>query len=226
MQESVAALVPTLNQDWLLAALGLIVITDLSLLAAERQRLCIRLIAVQGILLGLLPLFAHTGDISLRLLVVTCVFLGVKGIILPLLLMRTYTKLPPQPAGTPYLGNTACVLAGLGGFALSLWFGDRLGVTANPMLSQVFPVGFATVLAGLLLIVTRKKALTQMFGYLVMENGIYLLGVPMAQEDAVWLELSVMLDILVGVFVMGIAIHHINQAFDSTDVETFSSLRD
>ena len=65
-----------------------------------------------------------------------------------------------------------------------------------------------------------------MFGYLVMENGIYLLGVPMAQEDAVWLELSILLDILVGAFVMGIAIHHINRAFNSTDVEEFASLRD
>ena len=84
----------------------------------------------------------------------------------------------------------------------------------------------STVFTGLLLIVTRKKALTQMVGYLVMENGIFLLGVPMAQSNAVWLELSILLDLLAGVFVMGIAVHHIHRAFDSTDVDRFSSLRD
>ncbi len=212
--------------DVLQAVLGMVLITDLSLLAAERQRLCIRLIALQGILLGLLPLVAHRGEVTAHLIWVTALFLGIKGVVLPLLLRRTYKQLPPQPPVKPYLGHTACVLAGLCGFVLSLWLGDRVGVAANPLFALVFPAAFATVFAGILLIVTRRKALTQMFGYLVMENGIYLLGVPMAQEDAVWLELSILLDILVGVFVMGIAIHHINRAFDSTDVDQFASLRD
>lgn len=212
--------------EWLQAALGLIVITDLSLLAAERQRLCIRLIALQGVILGLLPLLAHTGSVDAHLVGVTIIFLGVKGVMLPLLLRRTYRQLPPQPPGSPYLGYTACVLAGLGGYVFSLWFGARIGVAANPLLAFFFPPAFATIFAGLLLIVARRRALNQMFGYLVLENGIYLLGVPMAQEDAVWLELSILLDILVGAFVMGIAIHHINRAFDSTDVDRFASLRD
>ena len=212
--------------DWLQAALGLVVIADLSLLAAERQRLCIRLIALQGILLGLVPLLAHQSAMDLHLIVVTCIFLAVKGIVLPYLLLRTYKKLPPQPPSRPYIGNTACVLAGLCGFVFSLWLGTRLGFSGNPLFMLMFPSAFATVFAGLLLIVTRRRALTQMFGYLVMENGIYLLGVPLAESSAVWLELSILLDILVGVFVMGIAIHHINRAFDSTDVEQFASLRD
>lgn len=217
---------PALTLDWLQAALGIIVITDLSLLAAERQRLSMRLIALQGIILGLLPLLAHTGGVDLHLIGVTVIFLGIKGVVLPLLLRRTYKKLPPQPPSAHYLGNTASVLAGLGGYVFSLWFGAQLGVAANPLFALFFPPAFATVFAGLLLIVARRKALNQMFGYLVLENGIYLLGVPMAQDDAVWLELSILLDILVGAFVMGIAIHHIHRAFDSTDVDDFASLRD
>lgn len=220
------AAIPSLSGDWLQAALWSIVITDLSLLAAERQRLCIRLIAVQGCILGIIPLIAVSGSIDLHLVGVAAIFLGVKGVILPLLLLRTHKKLPPPPPVNAYVGNTACVLFGVCGYAFSLWFGSRLGAVANPLLAVVFPSAFATIFAGLLLIVTRRKALTQMFGYLVMENGIYLLGIPMIQEDSVWLELSILLDILVGAFVMGIAIHHINRAFNSTDVERFASLRD
>ena len=226
MTNAAALVTPSFSADWLQAALWLIVITDLGLLAAERQRLSIRLIAVQGCILGLMPRIALPGSIDMHLLGVAAIFLGVKGVALPLLLRRTYKKLPPQPPANPYLGNTASVLVGVCGYAFSLWFGTRLGVASSPLLTLVFPSAFATIFAGLLLIVTRRKALGQMFGYLVMENGIYLLGVPMAQEDAVWLELSILLDILVGAFVMGIAIHHINRAFNSTDVEEFASLRD
>ncbi|MDL2316290.1 hydrogenase-4 component E [Desulfovibrio sp. OttesenSCG-928-A18] len=212
--------------DWLQTALGLVIITNLCLLAAERRRLSIRLIALQGVILGLLPLLAHTGEVDAHLICMTLIFLGIKGVVLPLLLRRTYKKLPPQLPSNPYMGNTACVLAGMGGLVFSLWFASNLGMTANPLFLLMFSPAITTVLAGILLIVTRKKALSQMFGYLVMENGIYLLGVPMIQEDAMWVELTILLDILVAAFVMGIAIRHINKAFESTDVDRFASLRD
>lgn len=214
------------SMEVLQTALGLIVLTNLCLPAAERQRLCMRLLAMQGFILGLMPLAVYSGPLDAHILGVTAAFTFIKGVLLPLLLLRTYRKLPPQPPTTPYIGNTLCVLAGLGGFVFSLWLNENLEVVANPLFHLVFPVAASTVFTGLLLIVTRKKALTQMFGYLVMENGIYLMGVPMAQSDAIWLEMTILLDLLAGVFVMGIAVHHIHRAFDSTDVDRFSSLRD
>lgn len=217
---------PGLNTSGLQAALGLIVITDMCLLAAERQRLSMRLIALQGVILGILPLLAHTGALDAHLIGISAIFLCIKAVALPLLLRRTYKKLPAQPPSNPYLGNTLSVLAGLAGFIFSLWIGSRLGVTANPLFALFFAPAFATIFAGLLLIVARRKALSQMFGYLVMENGIYLLGVPMAQEDALWLELSVLLDILVAAFVMGMAIDYIHRAFHSTDVDHFACIKD
>lgn len=216
----------TASVDWLQAALSMIVITDLALLGAERHRLCIRLIALQGLILGGLPFFVAEGPPDLHIIGMGAVFICIKGVILPLLLRRTYMQLPPQVSRDPYIGYSACALLGVLGLVISLWLGARLGLAANPLFSLLFPVGLCTVIAGILLIVTRREALAQVFGYLVMENGIYLMGVPMAQEDAVWLELSILLDILVAAFVMGIAIHHINRAFDSTDMDRIASLRD
>jgi len=218
--------IPGLNMDSIQIALGLIVITDICLLAAERQRLSIRLIALQGVILGLLPLLTHTGEIDARLMAICAVFLLIKAVVLPLILRRTYKKLPAQSPGKPYLGNTLSVLAGLAGFVFSLWLSSRLGLTANPLFSLFFAPAFATIFAGLLLIVAHREALSQMFGYLVMENGIYLLGVPTAQQNTFWLELSVLLDIMVAAFVMTIAIHHIHRAFHSTDVERFACIKD
>ena len=68
-------------------------------------------------------------------------------------------------------------------------------------------------------------ALSQVMGYLVAENGIFLLGIPLMTAGAVWFELTLLLDIFVAVFVMGIAINHISHTFESIDVG-FHDLRD
>ncbi|MDR2489446.1 MAG: hydrogenase-4 component E [Desulfovibrio sp.] len=213
------------SMGWLHVILGFIVLTDLSLLAAEHRRVCIRLIALQGMLLGALPLLMHTGETAIYPWVVAAIFFGTKGILLPWLLWRTMKQLPFS-AMRPYVGSTVCVLIGLCGFMLSLWLAGRLGLTFNALFSQVFPTSFTTIFAGLLLIVTQRTALNQIFGYLVLENGIYLLNVPMIQYENLWLELSILLDILVGIFVMGIAVLHIYRVFESTDVDRFAVLRD
>jgi hydrogenase-4 component E len=124
------------------------------------------------------------------------------------------------------MGYNRCVLAGLVGFAFSLWLADSLAMPANPMFLAFFAPAMSTVLTGLLLIISRRKILTQVMGYLVLENGIYLLGVPLARHNAAWLELSVLLDVFVGIFIMVIAIKHLNRAFDSIDADRIASLRD
>lgn len=208
------------------AALGVILIANLGLLATERQRQCIRLLALQGFMLGILPLVGDGTSITWHLLVLTLVFLVIKALVLPYFLRRTHAGLPQTPPLKPYLGYNRCVLAGCFGCAFSLWLAARLPVPANPLFLAFFAPAVTTVLTGLLLIVTRRKILTQVMGYLVLENGIYLLGVPLARHDAAWLELSILLDIFVGVFIMVIAIKHLNRAFDTIDVDRIASLKD
>jgi hydrogenase-4 component E len=66
----------------------------------------------------------------------------------------------------------------------------------------------------------------QVLGYLVMENGIYTFGVGLVQGTPMLVELAILLDVFVGVFVMGIAIFHISRAFDHIDTERLRALRD
>ncbi len=208
------------------ATLGIILIVDLCLLATEHQRQCIRLLALQGFVLGILPLLGDIAPLDWHLLALTAVFLLIKAVALPYILKRCHAALPPSPPLPPYMGYNRCVLAGSLGCAFSLWLAVRLPVPANPLFLVFFAPAITTVLAGLLIIVTRRKILTQVMGYLVLENGIYLLGVPLARHDAAWLELSILLDVFVAIFVMIIAIRHLNQAFHSVDVDRIASLRD
>jgi hydrogenase-4 component E len=82
------------------------------------------------------------------------------------------------------------------------------------------------VLLGLLIVVARRQAITQVVGYLVLENGVFVFGLGLAAQQPFVVELSVLLDLLVGVFVMGIAINHISETFDHMDTTALASLRE
>jgi hydrogenase-4 component E len=82
------------------------------------------------------------------------------------------------------------------------------------------------VLCGLLLIVSRNTAVMQVIGYLVLENGIYVFGWAFTIEEPLLVEMGVLLDVFVAVFVMGIIIYHLSREFDSIETDELASLKD
>ena len=81
------------------------------------------------------------------------------------------------------------------------------------------------VFVGLFVIVSRKKAISQILGYLVMENGMYVFGVVILREMPLLVDLAVLLDAFAAVLVMGVAVYHINRAFDHMDVDQLDTLK-
>jgi hydrogenase-4 component E len=108
----------------------------------------------------------------------------------------------------------------------TLWLAGRLPPPSVPVGTLIVPVAFFTLFAGLFLIVGRRQALMQVLGYLVMENGIYTFGVGLVPGTPMLVELGVLLDVFVAVFVMGIAIFHISREFDHIDTERLRTLKD
>jgi hydrogenase-4 component E len=80
--------------------------------------------------------------------------------------------------------------------------------------------------SGLFLIIARRIALTQVIGYLVLENGIYAFGVSLSGSQSPLVEMGALLDLLVGIFVMGIVVYHINREFDSISTESLQELKE
>jgi hydrogenase-4 component E len=126
----------------------------------------------------------------------------------------------------PFLGYLASVLAGVGAFLVSLWVAARLPLPEATVSPLMVPAALSTMFVGLLLTVTRKKALSQALGYLVFENGIYAFGVGVALEAPVLVEMGILLDVFVAVFVMGIAVFHISREFDSIDTTKLATLKE
>jgi hydrogenase-4 component E len=124
------------------------------------------------------------------------------------------------------IGPSLVIAGGLVG--LSFLLGDRMRLPEGllPFSSILVPGAFATILLGLFLLITRVQALTQVVAYLTIENGIYLFGLALVRETPVIVEMGILLDVFVGVFVMGIIIFHINRTFEHLDTSGLSQLRD
>ncbi|MBZ4685855.1 MAG: putative hydrogenase-4 component [Desulfomicrobiaceae bacterium] len=199
-----------------------VILSDLVLLGAGRLRHLIFLSAAHGVLLGVVVAGMNPAGEGL---LVAAAMAALKAGVFPWLLWRTMRRIGSSEIVEPYMGLGTSVVLGLVGLGLLFGLESRvvLPVSAPPLL---LPAALLTVLAGIILIVLRHKALTQVIGYLTMENGIFLLGVPLIGHDAMWIEFLILLDLFVAIFVMGIAIHHISRAFDSIDVDRFCTLRD
>lgn len=203
-----------------------VVLTNLSLLASRRINLLIAFVAVQGAVISLIPIFVEYGRPSAFILTFSAVVMILKGIVFPVMLRRSGRDINLNQLVEPFIGYNMSIGLGLAFLLFAMWLGGRLPMPADVATDLAFPAAFMTTLTGFLLIVGRRKAITQVIGYLAAENGIFLFGSMLTPHGPLLVELSILLDLLVGVFVMGIAIHHINREFDTIDVGGISSLKD
>jgi hydrogenase-4 component E len=201
-------------------------LTSFLLLGSSRFGSCIRVVALQGVLLGVLTIAARGHEVVLRAVLLALASTVLKAVVFPRLLARALREADVRREVEPLVGHGASVLAGLAGLGGALWLAGRLPAPEPAMTPLVVPVALFTMLTGLFLIVARRQALMQVLGYLAMENGIYAFGVGVVQGTPVLVELGVLLDVLVAVFVMGIALFHINREFDHIDVDRLRALRD
>jgi hydrogenase-4 component E len=89
-----------------------------------------------------------------------------------------------------------------------------------------FAAAFSTIIIGLYIIIFRKKLIVHVIGFLVVENGIFLLGISIASEMPFLIELAALLDIFVVVFLMGIAINKISSTLSVDDITALDELKD
>jgi hydrogenase-4 component E len=204
----------------------LVVLTNLRLLGASRIGASVRTVAVQGILLGLLALLVHHGEPSSSVWLVAVGGAALKGVVFPWLLLRALRSADVEREVEPFVGPNASLLAGVAALGMSLWLARRLPLPEGAHSSVLVAVALFSILVGLFLIVARKKAISQVLGFLVMENGIYTFGVGLVQQSPLLVELGVMLDVFVAVFVMGIAMFHISREFDHIDTHELTTLKD
>lgn len=198
----------------------------LMLASCSRLLHCIRIVTLQGILLGILPLVSaehiHTSQYFAAFFNI-----AVKAVALPWLLTLAMKKANVKRELEPLVGYPFSLLAVSGAIGLSFWFSRQLALPRGTEdLHLVLPVAFSVVFTGLFIVTARKKAITQVIGFLTFENGIALFGNGMMIECGLAVELGILLDVFVLVFVMGIAVMRINSAFEHIDSDKLILLGD
>ena len=202
---------------------------SLSIVATSRLTSCVRASALQGLALSLLPLALWGRALDRHMVPVAVMSLGalaVKAVVIPLLLSRAIREANVRREAEPFISLhvSLVIAAALVGF--SFWLGTVLVLPRPAPTPLLVPMAFATLLVGFLVLVSRRKAVTQVVGYLMLENGIFIFGQTLVEQVPFAVELGILLDVLVGVFVMGIAINHISREFEHIDTELLSSLKD
>jgi len=200
-----------------------IVLADFAVLATSRLSACIRALAVQGALLGVLSV-AIDEPLSLHAVALGAGTIAIKAVALPWFLRWAMREAAVRREVEPAIGYMASLTIGALAVGLSFAMASRLPAATGS--GSLVPVAFATLLVGLLVLTTRSKAITQVVGYLMLENGVYLFGLTQVRRIAFLVEVGVLLDVFVAVFIMGIVVFHINREFDSISSAKLVELRE
>ncbi len=185
----------------------------------------IRLYAAQSLLLAIVAAAKAIGGDQSQLFVMAAMTLVLKGFAIPLFLMRVVDRIGIHREIEPFLNVPTSLLACLGltvvGYRVSTGFAEAtVGVTHH-----VVGVGLSTMMIGLFLMVTRKKAITQILALLTFENAIFLVALGITSGMPLVVELGIFFDVIVAVLVLGVLVHRIVDRFESMDVSRLSKLK-
>jgi len=149
----------------------------------------------------------------------------VKGIAIPAVLRTTQRRVGIQPQIAPYVNTqTSLLIAGLLVVFAYVLARPWMLVSTLPT-REGLPVAMAILFVSLFIIVSRRKAITQVIGFLMLENAIALLAAVGTHGVPLLVEIGVFLDALMGFLVMQIFVYQIHETFDSIDVDQLTRLK-
>jgi len=207
------------------AILMIVLIMNLLALGSSRILAVIRTVGAQGAILGLLPLLIH-GRFTMAVVLATLVAVILKGIIIPNMMAKALRDTNSRREVEPLIGLMPSVVFGAMASVFALLFSGSLPLAPEHEGSLLVPTAMATLLSGFILLITRYKALTQVVGYLMLENGIYIFGMLLLEAMPFVIEMGVLLDLFVGIFVISIIVNRINKSFSSIDTRRLISLKE
>lgn len=184
----------------------------------------IKILAFQGVLLFGIAFIELNQINALNLAFVLLETIGFKALAIPLFLNYVMNKNRITRDAEPFLPNFISLIIItsiiIGMFILS-------NAIADSNISKIyFVVALSTLFTGLYIIVTRKKIITHVMGYLVIENGVFILSLAVGNEMPMLVNLGILLDIFASVFLLGIFVNRIGDVLKDVDVDQLRHLRD
>ena len=183
------------------------------------------------LLIGAGCLLAATGGViavatgAVHVYLAAALTLAVKAVVIPVILFRVLRAVHIRREVELVLSMRSALLLAMVGVLLAYRAAGSLNLPGAVPSQHALPVAVALVLIGLGLMIGRKKALSQIAGLMVMENGVYLAALVATLGLPVAVELGVFFDLLVGVLLLGVFAYRINQTFDTINTDRLRALR-
>lgn len=217
---------PALYAQLVGAAAGALLLSAVLVVWQRSLGAAVRLLAVQGVALaGLVAVMGlSAGDPAL--LLVAALVLGLKAVVLPGALARGMAITGGRREELAYLNPTASLLSCVLLAALAYLVSSPLTETSTDVAVRAVPIGMTLVLIGLLTMASRRRAMSQLIGFVVLDNGIATVALLTAGGVPLVVELGVSLDVLLVVLILLVLATRMQAAFGDTDLDELKELRD
>ncbi len=201
----------------------LIVLCNFYVLSTGRLANLIRILSVEGVLLSLIPLPAALAG-SAHAAILVAGTLAVKGVIMPALLMRALRSIDEPLDSRPIVGAVYSLIPGFFILAAAFVAGLHipLGDAFDPLIGGV---GLATLVTSMLYMVNSRKAISQVIGFFIMENGILILAVGIRHGLPFVIEIAILFDLLLAAMIFGGFIRRMHEVFTHTDTSRMRKLK-
>lgn len=205
-----------------------ILVTAFLIVSSRSLAFYIRLFALQSFFLGGVALLVAIGYGETHILYAAALTIAVKAIAIPVVLTKIIARIDVQkevdfsvniPLSLMLCGGMVILADSVAQSILSAQYAGAPGI------SRVLAVSIAMMLIGLFIMMTRKKAITQIIGLLTMENGVFLSGLSITYGMPLIVEVGIFFDILVAVLILGMFVFRINRTIESISVEILRRLR-
>jgi hydrogenase-4 component E len=203
---------------------GVMLVTSFALLYQERVAAVLNAFAAQSITLALAVAWAAWSDDRPHLFITALIALTLKGIVIPVALHRTVARLGIHREVEKVVGVGAALMVGLAltGLAQALVVKVATGTASHAR--EELALALAIILLGFLMMIVRRNAVTQVVGFMSMENGL-ILAAAGARGMPLVVEVSVAFSVLISLFVFAVFVFRIRERFDTVDMRALDQFR-
>ncbi len=203
---------------------GMILVISFMLLYQERMFGLLKVFAMQAIVLSMAVAWQAYTQHAPHLYVTAGISLVVKGVVIPWALYRIVPKLGIYRNIEKVFGVGMTMLAGVGLTVLAIMVIMPVTVGETGVVREDLAFAFAVILLGFLMMITRRNAVSQIIGFMSLENGL-ILAATGARGMPLVVEISVAFSVLIAFLVLGIFLFRIRERFDSVDVDNLNRFR-
>ncbi len=214
----------TLYEQAILFIAAMVVFTSFLMLAQKRLFNMIYLFAWQGLLLAITTALVAYSQSYHHLYTSALISLVLKAILIPVLLLRLIVRLDIHREVETVLYPSYTMMAAAGLVLFSYYVVLPIEQLSNLATRNTIAVSLAVVLLGMLLMISRRQAVTHVVGFMSIENGLFFAAVASTQGMPMVVELGIAFDVLVAAVLFGVFFFHIRSSIDSLDVDQLNRL--